>query len=289
MNIDVLIYDAFSYKPGKGNPAGVVIDASKLSDLQMQEVAKELGFNETAFVCRNSESEITIRYFTPRHEVPLCGHATIASMVALVEYGLVKEGQTKIHTAAGILDIEIKTQQQIMIGMKQTTYKEMKFEGSIDSLAKVLGLKSNMIDEQYPIRYVNTGLWTLLVPIKELAYFKDMKPNTKEFPAVLKELNKASIHPFCLETYRSDCQMHARHFSSPYSGTIEDAVTGTASGAMGAYYQKYIKPCNSKQRIRIEQGNEIGREGFVEVEVPKDLSEAVTIYGTAVCSEKRTL
>lgn len=83
VSIDVMIYDAFTNQPEKGNPSGVVIDASKLSDVQMQEVAKELGFNETAFVCRRNDNKITIRYFTPAHEVPLCGHATIASMVAL--------------------------------------------------------------------------------------------------------------------------------------------------------------------------------------------------------------
>ena len=116
-----------------------------------------------------------------------------------------------------------------------------------------------------------------------------MHPATKDFPSVLIEQSRASIHPFCLETYREDCQMHGRHFSSPYSGTIEDAVTGTASGAMGAYYQKYIHPRNAMQRILIEQGNEIGNEGYVEVEVPEDLSKPVKIYGTAVCSETRSV
>lgn len=60
-----------------------------------------------------------------------------------------------------------------------------------------------------------------------------MCSNTKEFPKVLQELNKSSIHPFCMETYNETRQMHARHFLYPFSGAIEDAVTGTASGAMG--------------------------------------------------------
>lgn len=288
MVVDVLIYHAFSSVPGKGNPAGVVLDAGNLSDRQMQEIAKELGFNETAFILPDNHS-IAIRYFTPGHEVPVCGHATIASMAALAEKGLIKENLVKIHTASGILDIEIKTGEQIKIGMQQTPYKELPFGGSVDALARVLGLEESMLDEQYPIRYVNTGLWTLLVPIRGLSYFKQMHPATKNFPGVLGEQSSASIHPFCLETYREDCQMHGRHFSSPYSGTIEDAVTGTASGAMGAYYQKYIHPRNAMQRILIEQGNEIGKEGYVEVEVPEDLSKPVKIYGTAVCSETRSV
>ena len=60
-----------------------------------------------------------------------------------------------------------------------------------------------------------------------------MKPNNEMFPSVLKEIPNASIHPICLETYDELAQMHGRHFSSAYAGTIEDPVTGTASGVMG--------------------------------------------------------
>ena len=289
MIVEVLIYDAFTEIPGKGNPAGVVLTGNKLTDNQMQNIAKELNFNETAFVVQDVNGNLCIRYFTPGHEVPMCGHATIAAMYALNEMGQKKGGFTKIQTLSGILEVEVIIDGHIKIGMQQTAFKELEYRGEIDSLAHVIGLKGHMIDDRYPIRYVNTGLWTLLVPIKRLSYFKDMCPHTEEFPKVLKELNRSSIHPFCIETYNEECQMHGRHFSSPYSGTIEDAVTGTASGAMGAYYQKYI--CSSKENriIKVEQGNEIGRDGMVEIEIPKDLSKPVKIYGTAVFSGKRNI
>ena len=289
MIVETFIYDAFSEIPGKGNPAGVVLNANKLTDNQMQNIAKELKFNETAFVVQDMNGNICIRYFTPGHEVPMCGHATIATMYAMTERGMKESGFTKIQTGAGMLEIEIINNGCIRIGMQQNAYKEMEYHGEIDALAHVIGLKESMIDDRYPIRYVNTGLWTLLVPIKKLSYFKDMCPHTEDFPQVLNELNRSSIHPFCIETYNEKCQMHGRHFSSPFSGTIEDAVTGTASGAMGAYYQKYICSSKENQIISIEQGNEIGREGLVEVEIPKDLSKPVKIYGTAVFSGKRNI
>ena len=289
MIVETFIYDAFSEIPGKGNPAGVVLNANKLTDNQMQNIAKELKFNETAFVVQDMNGNICIRYFTPGHEVPMCGHATIATMYAMTERGMKESGFTKIQTGAGMLEIEIINNGCIRIGMQQNAYKEMEYHGEIDALAHVIGLKGSMIDDRYPIRYVNTGLWTLLVPIKKLSYFKDMCPHTEDFPQVLNELNRSSIHPFCIETYNEKCQMHGRHFSSPFSGTIEDAVTGTASGAMGAYYQKYICSSKENQIISIEQGNEIGREGLVEVEIPKDLSKPVKIYGTAVFSGKRNI
>lgn len=94
---------------------------------------------------------------------------------------------------------------------------------------------------------------------------------------------RSSIHPFCLETIKPYAHMHSRHFSSPYSGTIEDPVTGTASGVMGAYYAAYIKPDASESQLILEQGQEINRDGEVFVHIKKLGTEInVEISGTAV-------
>lgn len=80
-NIKVLHYDAFSQYPNKGNPAGVVLGADQLSDSDMQSIAHEVGFNETVFVVASDKADLRLRYFTPGHEINLCGHATkIASV-----------------------------------------------------------------------------------------------------------------------------------------------------------------------------------------------------------------
>ncbi|MNI89904.1 putative isomerase YddE [compost metagenome] len=89
----------------------------------------------------------------------------------------------------------------------------------------------------------------------------------------------ASIHPFCLETLDPAANMHARHFSSPYSGTTEDPVTGTASGVMGAYYATYIQDAPVLELL-IEQGQELGKDGRVQVTVTN--GEQIEITGTAV-------
>ncbi|GEQ04119.1 hypothetical protein SCO02_25600 [Staphylococcus ureilyticus] len=78
--------------------------------------------------------------------------------------------------------------------------------------------------------------------------------------------------------------MHARHFSSPFSGTTEDPITGTASGVMGAYFLKYIENKLDKPlSLIVEQGQEIGKDGKVMVKVtPDDKEWNVQIVGTAV-------
>jgi PhzF family phenazine biosynthesis protein len=111
-----------------------------------------------------------------------------------------------------------------------------------------------------------------------------MQPLTERFPQVLKEIPNASLHPFSLEVMDEKADMHARHFSSPFAGTVEDPVTGTASGVMGAYYAKYINPdFKDSLKLIVEQGQEIGRNGRVYVQVTRQEEELVVeISGTAV-------
>lgn len=87
--VEVLRFAAFASGPGGGNPAGVVLDASTLTDVAMQQIAADVGYAETAFVV-GSDSEtddrtLRVRYFSPGTEVPFCGHATVATAIALAE------------------------------------------------------------------------------------------------------------------------------------------------------------------------------------------------------------
>ncbi len=275
-------YDAFSSEPNKGNPAGVVIDADDLTDIQMQEIAATVGFNETAFICHSNTADVQIRYFTPCHEMDLCGHGTVASLIALYEQKSRFDIKT-IETKAGVIDARIQAKNSsITVSMKQIPAKFINFEGSVQKLASVLGLNKQEIDINLPIVFGSTGIWTLLVPIKKLKSFKKMSPNTQAFPEVLAQFSHASIHPFCLEVINPKAQMHGRHFSSPFSGTIEDPVTGTASGVMGAYHLNFIS-CIRSDSVIIEQGQEVGRNGFVTVNVLKSKEHIlVEIEGTGV-------
>lgn len=83
--------DSFTTEKFKGNPAGVVLNADGLSDQEMQHIARELNNSETAFIFSpdGNDHEIKIRFFTPKTEVPVCGHATIAAhYVRAIEHKL---------------------------------------------------------------------------------------------------------------------------------------------------------------------------------------------------------
>jgi PhzF family phenazine biosynthesis protein len=281
----VLHYDAFSAVVNKGNPAGIVLNADDFTEQEMQSIARSVGFNETVFVMKSNHADVRLRFFTPGHEINLCGHATVGSMYCMKTRGLLGDKDLlTIETNVGVLPIVFKSDHgHVTVTMKQDQPRFIPFGGSVEKLAESMGLSEQDIDTSKPIVYGSTGTWTLLVPITKLQSFDRMKPKNELFPNLLNENPKSSIHPFCLETYDHDAFMHARHFSSPYSGTIEDAVTGTASGVMGAYYLTYLQPTAERAEFVVEQGQEIGRDGRVRVQVQRNI-EGMDVYisGTGV-------
>ncbi|HDR7288108.1 isomerase [Bacillus cereus] len=287
--INVFHYDAFTNKPNMGNPAGIVLDADGLTEEEMQRIAEKVGFNETTFVLSSEVGDIRMRYFTPGFEMDLCGHGTVGTIFALRERGLLEEkASLTIETKAGILPIQIGVNEngETFIKMRQAAPQFKEFTGSKEKLAHSIGLEVNDLDVSLPIVYGSTGNWTVIVPVKNLDVCERMKPNNEVFPSVLKEIPNASIHPVCLETYDEQAKMHGRHFSSAYAGTIEDPVTGTASGVMGAYYATYVeKDFDREIELIVEQGQEIYKDGRVTVYVTKDVENEklqIDIAGTAV-------
>ena len=101
--------DSFTKEKLTGNPAGVVTNADGLTEKQMQQIARELNNSETAFILTSDspDYDIEVRFFTPKMEVPICGHATIAAhYVYAMEKGI-KSGRIVQKTKAGILPVDI--------------------------------------------------------------------------------------------------------------------------------------------------------------------------------------
>lgn len=287
-NTRVLHFDVFASQPGKGNPAGIVLFPNHLDGNAMQGVATSAGFNDTAFVVPSTAADFGIRYFSPKREVDLCGHATIAAAPALHAAKFLDGSEEigfSLETRAGILPIKIETasEREPLVVMSQAPSRFQIFNGHRSLLMRALEISEEDIHPTLPIMYGSTGRWTLIVPMRSLSAVQRIRPHTAEFSKALIDMPDASIHPLCLEAIGSGVHMHARHFSAPSSGTIEDPVTGTASGVLGAYYQEFIARQHEPQPIIVEQGYEVGREGRVVVWAEK-LADgyAVRIGGSAV-------
>ena len=102
---EILRYTAFTTDPAGGNPAGVVLDARGLTDAQMQQIAADVGYSETAFFSPREDGAFDVRYFSPRAEVTFCGHATVAAVIAHAQrHGA---GERTLHTRAGIVRVDV--------------------------------------------------------------------------------------------------------------------------------------------------------------------------------------
>lgn len=281
-------YEAFTDTPGKGNPAGIVFDREgKLTGAEMQRIAAAIGFNETAFVLPASQAGcgLRLRFFAPGSEMPLCGHGTVAAVSALAEReGIQQEGPLTIQTNAGPLPVFWNSGDRTVV-MSQNDAQFCPFSGDLATLLDTVGLTQEELDQRFPIVYGSTGSWTLILPLKDLAACARCTPQNSRFPSVLTDFPSASVHPIVLGATRPGRAMHGRHFSGAYAGTVEDPVTGTASGVMGGYYLQYIEPGLSRADLLIEQGQEIGRDGVVRVWAGRkpDGAISVSIGGRAVC------
>lgn len=254
----------------------------------MQLIAKKVGFNETVFIERSNKADYRFRYFTPGHEMNLCGHATIAGVYALHLFNhLQQKSEVAIATNIGVIQVKVISQDNdCILAMEQDTPKFVDFTGELEKLAEVLSIApENIVADE--LIYGNTGTWTLLVPVKSGLDLKKMNPKTKDFPQVLTQMPKVSIHPYTLESFADNNLVIARHFSSPYSGTIEDAVTGTASGVIAAYLlQKFQK---KHIEINVFQGKEMQREGRLQAYAWEEDEVKVMIEGVCVYNRELTI
>ncbi len=282
-------YQVFTTTKDKGNPAAVLFLLEALTTKQQQAIAKGINFNETVFISKDSDADFYFRFFAPETEMEFCGHALLAGVKYLLDNELTHKKLLLIKTKSGLVDVAISSEGKLTMNQQSPVFRE--FESSIDNLAKVIGVYVDDIDPDYPIFYGSTGTWTLIVPIKNLATFQKMMPHNKEFKHVLEEIPEASIHPICLETKTNAALMYSRHFSGAMTGSAEDSVTGSASGVMGAYYERYIHPLqeNTEMSFLVEQGYEVGKEGYVTVNLSKkndNLSVSISGDITFVSQER---
>lgn len=273
---NVLQVDAFTVNPFAGNPAGVVLDATGLDVGMMQKIAREMNCSETAFVLSSPDGSLRFRYFTPETEVDLCGHATIAAMHALhAERGL--SGTTVVQTNVGRLEMEVTPEGVVWMEQAQPQFKELP-KDMVSIIADYLGMSVEEIRTDIPLGLAYTGLWDLMVPIRNLNVLQSLKPNLTKLAQLNQQQGAASTHVYCFETEQSDSTLHARDFS-PAVGVPEDPHTGTASGALGAWLVNLgvLQPGT----FTFEQGWSVGRPGLILVEVSKD-PLAVKVGGRAV-------
>ena len=272
------IVDAFTDHPFGGNPAGVVLldDNGFPKDSLMLQIAAELRYSETAFIKRHSAQEYTIRYFTPKAEVELCGHATIASFSLLFQKGLAK-GTCLCHTLAG--DLTVEADERVMMQMA-TPRIDAQIE-DVSEIYQALGLLG--YEPAMPVMIAYSGLPDLMIPVKDVDTLHDLRPDMSMITQITERLNAVSFHVFAFGN--DGYTAHVRDFA-PLYGVPEESATGTANAALTHYLQK-VGCLGNEAECAFMQGEAMGRPSVVATKVLTD--GTIYVGGTASIVAEGTL
>jgi trans-2,3-dihydro-3-hydroxyanthranilate isomerase len=270
---------SFADGPNGGNPAPIVVSADQLDTSQMQDVAAGLGF-ETAFVLQAEEEGVCrLRFFVPRHEVEMCGHATIAVLTMLAQVGgFPSEGvfgtQTRLRSFVRRHD------DRTMIELDAP--HPAGSVPNIDELADVLRVDPASVggDLGSPAT-VSVARPKTIVPLVDERTLDDLRPNHRRLWELCERASSTGIYAVAPST-RDGCDFAARQFPLRV-GFVEDPATGIAAGALAAeLHRRGIEPLPDAAGVyRIAQGRAMGRPSLILAQPPRRDDDHVWIGGRA--------
>ncbi|MEU2840154.1 PhzF family phenazine biosynthesis isomerase [Streptomyces sp. NPDC007076] len=289
---EVLRYTAFSADPEGGNPAGVVLDASGLDDAAMLAVAAELGYSESAFLTgrdgpgdATSREEpggegapaaraYTIRYFSPKAEVPFCGHATVATALALAERD--GPGDLVFRTRAGTVPVTV-AREGTELRATLTSVAPHVLDIAPGDLAEALAAldwPAAGLDPALPPRIAFAGARHLVLAAATRERLADLDYDFARLEALMHRLDLTTLQ---LVWRAAPTVFHVRD-PFPVGGVVEDPATGAAAAAFGAYLRaEGLVP--DAAVLTLHQGEDMGRPGTLTVELRAG-DERVRVSGT---------
>lgn len=285
----VLRLTAFAATPDGGNPAGVVLDAALLGDDAMQAIAAEVGYAETAFVVDpvidGDPRRVRVRYFSPTVEVPFCGHATIATSIALAERR--GTGPFVIETPVGEIRIGTESTADGQLSASFTSVEPVVGDEVTDALLALLGLSRDDLDRRWPPAESFAGNWHPVLALKSQAVFDTFEFDPVAMRALMDErgwhgtVTIVCSQPVTTEPaigWDADVMVEARNLF-PVGVMTEDPATGSAAASLGAYLRA-IGAVTPPARVVVHQGRHIGRPSVLVVDVP--VHGGIRVSGTAV-------
>src|SRR4051812_272350 len=270
-----LHYTAFTDTPEGGNPAGVVLDATGLTDAEMLAIAADLGYSESAFLTARDDGDHDVRFFSPEAEVAFCGHATIASAVALAE----REGAgTRVfHTQEGPVPVDTTGEPGAITATLTSVapYVEAVPPQLLEAALTAPGWRRDELDETLPPRIAFAGVRHLVLAAKTRERLAALD---YDFDALKAAMLEHGLTTLSLVHRAGETTFDARD-PFPVGGQVEDPATGAAAAAFGAYLRELglIAP---PARILIRQGDDMGRPSRLTVDIGS--APEIRVSGRAV-------
>ena len=267
--------DVFTDKRFCGNQLAVLPHADGLSDAEMQTIAREFNFSETAFVFPPQEGcTRKVRIFTPTTEVPFAGHPNIGTAFVLAEIGEL-EGEDLpesicFEEKAGLVHIRIfqnpNNPRQFELKAPETLTASP-FE-AVATIADALSLNlDQIIEKHHPPSSASVGLPFLIVEVQDTPALADIQVNLESFLALLEQGSPPYIFVYTQNTGQAD--MQARMFA-PLDGITEDPATGSANCALAALLAQHSELSSGDFSWQVLQGLEMGRPSQLRVRAKKE-------------------
>jgi PhzF family phenazine biosynthesis protein len=254
----IYFVDSFTTEKFKGNPAAVCIVESDFSITNMQNIATEIGFSETAFIKKINDNNYNIRFFTPKMEILLCGHATLAAAKIIFDTTKLQEInfvnfeniELKIGKANDKIVMQFPVYETTEINVPQSVLESIGIEKTVDT------------------RF-NPDLKIIILEIDNAETLANLKPN---FLALVNSYTGINGVLVTAHSKSPEFDFHYRYFW-PWAGTNEDPVTG----GVQTFLTKYWATKLNKQKLKAFQSSL--RTGMMTTELLKD---KVLIYGDAI-------
>lgn len=226
--------DAFTKVPFKGNPAAVCILTRKLKDRILQSIAAEMNLSETAFLEMLDKKPLTesqkfgLRWFTPKVEVPLCGHATLATAAVLFREIRVRAKAIRFKTRSGVL-VARRERDGIVLDFPANPARPVRLNPGLLHALAIAKANSTLY---------SPGMKMLLVHVPTQAIVRGLKPDFGKLPKVRFEQDVLGVIVTAGGAKRID---FVSRFFGPWVGVDEDPVTGSAHTVLGPYWSELLK------------------------------------------------
>jgi PhzF family phenazine biosynthesis protein len=278
---------AFTTDPRGGNPAGVWFGDALPPAAEMQRIAADVGYSETAFLAPDGSGlpgRFRVRYFSPLAEVPFCGHATIASGVALADRGLAAPGPRSgdparlcLTTNGGVVEVSTEPDPDgriVAALISIATSVEEPDPGLLSEALRLLGWRTTELDPDLPPAVGFAGARHLILAARERSRLATLDYPFEEVRALMLAHQLTTIQ---LVWRESPDRFRARD-PFPVGGVVEDPATGAAAGAFGAYARE-VGLVPEAVVLTLHQGEDMGRPGVLTVEL-REGDKRVRVSGT---------
>lgn len=266
-------FASFSAENQGGNPAGVVITDKLLSEAEMQRIAAEVGYSETAFAAPEKEG-YRVRYFAPESEVPFCGHATIALGAALAQTA--GEGRYPLYLNHADISVEGAKEGDLYSAALQSPATKSE-ELPTDQLQQVLslfGYSASDLDSTIPPARIHGGSDHIVLALNSREDLARMDYDLKAGANLMRNLGLVTI----MLVHRIDDHHYDVRNAFASGGVLEDPATGAAAAAFSGYLRDLGIIENGTLSLR--QGEDMGSPSNITAEITAEKGASIRVSGT---------